>query len=207
MDRIDAQQTLYVQSQGKFKDVTDYFSDGNNEVQLAGSIELNTVLAKCLQEENLEQLVGITSQFRLNSLETAYFQTLDSFDVLNGKQRLLAHIILLSCSGFALLNDDLADIDTLEKMLDLRMNHAALHVHGAQIQLGNHEKIWAIQRYSMDMSQGLLCLANISGKEQQVTLGEDDLITEECWKDVFSGEEFVAGKHWVLKPYQVLVLV
>ena len=207
MDRIGAQQTLFIHSQGGFKDVNDYFSDGNNEIQLAGSVELNAAMVKCLQEGNTESLVGITSQFHLNSLETAYFHTLSNIDIFSDEQREFVHLAMLSLTGFPVLNVDLASIEPLQKMLDLRMKHDAFHVHGAQIQLGCHTQIWAIQRYSMDMSQSLLCLANFSSDDQKILLGEDDLVTDECWKDVFTGEEFVTGQHWTLKPYQVLVLI
>jgi hypothetical protein len=207
MDRIGAQQALFVHSQGRFMDVNDYFSDGNNEIQLAGSTELTSTLIKSLIEGNSNTLAGITSQFHLNSLETAYFHTLSNINHLDKKQRELAQWLLLVLTGIPTLDFESFALTSLEKMLNLRMNHDALYVHGVQIQLGAHEQIWAGQRYSMDMSRSLLCLANLSDEEQRIALGEDDLFPDEHWKDVFTENEFIAGQQWTLNPYQVLVLI
>lgn len=207
MDRIGAQQSLFIHSQGKSKDVNDYFSDGNNEVQIAGSVEMSTALIKCLQEGNTQTLVGITSHYRLNSLETAYFHTHTNISNLSNKQRSLANQLFLMLTGMPMVNIENLDIQSLDGLLNLRMNHPALHIQGAQIQLGSHEKIWGIQRYSMDMSQRLLYLANFSGEEQRIALGDDELVPDDIWWDLFTEQDFIAGQNWTLKPYQVMILV
>jgi hypothetical protein len=128
-------------------------------------------------------------------------------EVLNDEQRHLVQTIVCACSGIPVVDYIFPEIDNMETILNLRMSHAALHVHGAQIQLGDQEKIWAIQRYSMDMGQSLLCLANFSTEAQGITFAEDDLTTGQIWKDVLTNEEFTAGEHWVLQSYQAMVLV
>lgn len=207
MDRIGARQSLFVHSKGNFSDVNNYFSDGNNEIQLAGSTELTAMLVKSLQEGNSEAIAGVTSQFSLNSLETAYFHTYSNTDALSAEQSHLVRTIVCTCSGIPIVDFVPPEIKNLEAILNLRKNHTALHVQGAQIQLGTYEQIWAIQRYSMDMGQSLLCLANLSGESQKIIFGEEYLSAGEVWKDVFTGEEYTAGDKWGLKPYQVLLLV
>jgi hypothetical protein len=59
MDRIGAQQTLFIHSVGSFSDVNNYFSDGNNEMQLSGCTELSAALVKSLLEGNSDAIAGL----------------------------------------------------------------------------------------------------------------------------------------------------
>ncbi|MBI9051143.1 MAG: hypothetical protein JEZ00_17100 [Anaerolineaceae bacterium] len=112
LDRIAAQQFLLVHSAGNFSEVNRYFSDGNNEAQLAGSQEMASVLHTALQAGLTSLFTDITSQFRLNSLETAYFHAINHPHLDNEPHTIpkrkekfnLACSAMLSCTGTSSLD-------------------------------------------------------------------------------------------------------
>jgi hypothetical protein len=114
LDRITASQALLVQTRGSFLDVKNYFSDGNNEAQLAGSPDLASAILQALISEDTTPLTAITNQFNSVSLETGYFHAFNLAEDLlseftqhdlDSRQRfLLACFVLFSCAGVAALD-------------------------------------------------------------------------------------------------------
>ncbi len=233
LDRIHAPLALVMQSQGSFTDVRDYWSDGQNEVQLAGSAQFAEVLLKTVQNGDVFELTAMTDQFRSFSMETAYFHSLFFEDKVNNQlsmaQSLAAWFILLSCTGVSsvdvpsLMNTFLpaeeqsTEIPLAEKLqkifispafqqmaklLDFRQQNTAFSPLGAQISMQSTPAIWAVQRFSPDMVESVLCLVNASSQAQEITLGDDDLQPGSLWQDFRGGPILQAGKPWLVKPYE-----
>jgi hypothetical protein len=236
LDRMQASQSLVVQSQGDFKDVRDYWSDGQNEIQLAGSSQLTDVILDAIRTGHAGELAALTDTFHSFSMDTTYFHALESahidFNRYETPQRLIAWFILLSCTGVSALNlqslmdtflstaeHDLPPADQLQrlfcspsfkplaKLLSFRHQNAAFHPLGAQISLQSTPSIWAVQRFSPDTSQQVLCLANVSSKTQEITLTEEDIVADKSWQSIFGERTFQAGKPCLLQPYEGLWLI
>jgi hypothetical protein len=238
LDRIHASLALVMQSQGSFADVTDYWSDGQNEVQLAGSVQFSEIIFNALQNGDVCELTAMTDKFRSLSMETAYFHTLAPADGCNHQgsvnQALAAWFILLSCTGVCAL--DICSLmqlfltpeeqsneipmaeklmcvfnnpafQPLAKLLAFRLQNAAFHPLGAQISMQSTPAIWAVQRFSVDMVESVLCLVNCSSQAQEITLGEEDLQAGSYWQDFRGGKVFKAGEFWHLQPYEGLWLI
>ena len=144
----------------------------------------------------------------------------------------LASFILLSCSGVGSIDlelllalclpphtQDMSVCEQLDlffaseayqklrKLLIFREQYPAFHMQGAQIALHRHPHIWGVQRYSPDMINTVLCLANVSSKAQEIVLGEDEISKDTLWRDFNSEKQFQAGESWRLSPGEFLWLL
>jgi hypothetical protein len=242
LDRMTASQALLVQTRGSFLDVKNYFSDGNNEAQLAGSPDLASAILHALISEDTTPLTAITNQFNAVSLETGYFHAFNLAEDLlsqfiqhdpdSRRRFLLACFVLFSCAGVAALDLqtlfsifmplDLYEAPLSEQtqalfssqafqplaaMLDFRRQQPAFHPLGAQIPLTDIPHIWGVQRFSINMADNVLCLANYSSSMQEIRLGDDDIAPGSIWQDFRGEKQFSAGEIWQLNPYEYVWLV
>lgn len=93
----------------------------------------------------------------------------------------------------------------LKKLIDIRTLQPAFHPNATQFTLHLGEKIFAFWRQSVDRSQSIFALNNISDCEQSISLQDINLIETNDWYDLISGQQFPnLAEQLLLKPYQTL---
>ena len=111
------------------------------------------------------------------------------------------------------LQDLLADPGThhhqvfeqLKQLIRIRRQQAAFHPNATQftLQLGN--ALFGFWRQSMDRSQSIFCIANVSTQPQKLTLTDVNLIGVDSWHDLIGGEVYQSlDTEVTLTPCQVL---
>ena len=97
------------------------------------------------------------------------------------------------------LCDKLADTNTnqsivltaLSKRLKLRAKQAAFHPNATQFTLRLDDRVFGIWRQSLDRSQSIFALHNLSADTVNVLYAELNLIADEQWGDLLSNEMLV----------------
>jgi len=92
--------------------------------------------------------------------------------------------------------------DELKRRIGIRKKQEAFHPNATQYTLhfGNH--IFAFWRESLNRTQSIFAIHNISDQVQQIPLVELNLITTERWTDLLSGKSFSSqDTHLELPPY------
>jgi sucrose phosphorylase len=93
----------------------------------------------------------------------------------------------------------------LKQLIGIRRQQPAFHPNATQftLQTGNH--LFGIWRQSMDRSQSIFSISNISNSKQELSLSDINLIGTDQWRDLISGETFENIRGTVtLNPYQTL---
>jgi len=108
-----------------------------------------------------------------------------------------------------LLGDDTAHhrqvFDRLTKLIAIRRAQPAFHPNATQFTLQMPEGLFGFWRQSMDRSQSIFCIINISCEPRVLCLSDINLIVTDHWFDLISLAEFPeSNETLVLKPYQVL---
>ena len=108
-----------------------------------------------------------------------------------------------------LLGDDTAHhlqvFDRLTKLIAIRRAQPAFHPNATQFTLQMPEGLFGFWRQSMDRSQSIFCIFNISCEPRVLCLSDINLIVTDHWFDLISLAEFPeSNETLVLKPYQVL---
>lgn len=105
-----------------------------------------------------------------------------------------------------ILNDD--DLhhrklfDELRRIISIRKRQAAFHPNATQYTLHFGDHIFAFWRESLDRSQSIFAIHNISDTPQQIPLVELNLITTERWSDLLSDKSYSNhDTHLKLPPY------
>jgi len=93
----------------------------------------------------------------------------------------------------------------LNRILAIRRRQPAFHPNATQFTLHLGEKIFAFWRQSIDRSQSVFSLSNISAKKQTLNLADINLISTDEWHDLL-GEVSIAdlGGQLELEPYQTM---
>ncbi|MFK7853937.1 MAG: sugar phosphorylase [Granulosicoccus sp.] len=96
-------------------------------------------------------------------------------------------------------------IQALSKRLKLRAKQIAFHPNATQftVNIGN-QSIFGLWRQSLDRSQSIFALHNVSDENQLLETASLNLIDDEIWVDLLSGNAIEAGTHITLAPYQCL---
>ena len=92
--------------------------------------------------------------------------------------------------------------DELRRRIGIRKQQAAFHPNATQYTLhfGNH--VFAFWRESLDRSQSIFAIHNISDQPQKIPLVDLNLITTEKWTDLLSGTCYSCqDSHLELPPY------
>jgi len=95
----------------------------------------------------------------------------------------------------------------LKRRIHIRKLQDAFHPNATQytLHLGRH--IFAFWRQSMDRSQSIFAIHNVSGEMQEVSLAEVNLIVTDDWVDLISGQPISdRGGCLVFQPYQSMWL-
>ena len=92
---------------------------------------------------------------------------------------------------------------TLSERLRLRAIQPAFHPNATQFTLQLDERVLGVWRQSLDRSQSIFALHNVSGETVALSTDALNLIADEAWRDVLSGEEIDADAAEItLAPYQ-----
>ncbi len=91
----------------------------------------------------------------------------------------------------------------LSERLRIRARQPGFHPNATQFTLPLDERVFGLWRQSMDRSQSIFALHNVSPDTIEVPLAALNLIDDERWVDLLSGERLEAGQtEIVLAPYQ-----
>ncbi|WP_171126792.1 MULTISPECIES: sugar phosphorylase [unclassified Ruegeria] len=94
-------------------------------------------------------------------------------------------------------------LSELSKRLRLRSQQAAFHPNATQFTLRLDDRVFGIWRQSLDRSQSIFALHNVSAEQVHVNPAEINMIAEETWTDALTGEILATnGPDIVLAPYQ-----
>lgn len=97
--------------------------------------------------------------------------------------------------------------DQLRALLTLRREQPAFHPNATQymLHLGSH--VFAFWRQSIDRSQSIFCLSNVSDREQLINLSDINLLSTDEWVDLISMRTISElDSQLCLSPYQTLWL-
>ena len=95
--------------------------------------------------------------------------------------------------------------ERLKQLIRIRRQQAAFHPNATQFTLQLGHALFGFWRQSMDRSQSIFCIANVSTELQILALSDVNLIGTDCWRDLVSGETYQdLDTRVTLEPYQVL---
>ncbi|NNC98769.1 MAG: alpha-amylase [Gammaproteobacteria bacterium] len=93
----------------------------------------------------------------------------------------------------------------LSRLISIRRKQRAFHPNATQFTLHLGSRIFGFWRQSIDRSQSIFCIQNISIHEVSLALSDINLIGTENWYDLISGEEIGdLSVTMTLKPYQCM---
>jgi sucrose phosphorylase len=91
----------------------------------------------------------------------------------------------------------------MSKRLKLRARQPAFHPNATQFTLSLDDRVFGIWRQSLDRTQSIFALHNVSDETVRISPAAINLIEGEDWIDLLSGEEIdMAGQDIVFVPYQ-----
>ena len=94
-------------------------------------------------------------------------------------------------------------LSALSERLRLRSRQPAFHPNATQFTLRLDERVFGVWRQSLDRSQSVFALHNVSSAQVDIPISALNLIADEDWIDILSGEKLVEGQVDVsLAPYQ-----
>ncbi len=112
---------------------------------------------------------------------------------------------------YPVLNDKLADstsnqavvLKVLSERLVLRAKQPAFHPNATQFTLRLDDRLFGIWRQSLDRSQSIFAIHNVSADVVNVSYSSLNLIADEQWGDLLSGETLLEDQTDIsLQPYQ-----
>ena len=91
----------------------------------------------------------------------------------------------------------------LSARLKLRAKQPAFHPNATQFTLSLDDRVFGIWRQSLDRTQSIFALHNVSDEEVEIPVSHLNLIEDEVWADLISGEDIRAfGGDLQFAPYQ-----
>ena len=95
-----------------------------------------------------------------------------------------------------------AVFDELRRRINIRRQQAAFHPNATQYTLHFGPQVFAFWRESLDRSQSVFALHNISNEPQTIALVELNLIATEIWYDLLTGDLYDHNDTYIeLPPY------
>jgi len=110
------------------------------------------------------------------------------------------------------LEDALADQNSshhivynqLKQLLKIRRRQSAFHPNATQFTLHLGDQLFGFWRQSLDRQQSIFCISNISDQVQRLSLADINLIDNEQWHDLISGQPCSGGNGIEMEPYQTV---
>jgi sucrose phosphorylase len=101
------------------------------------------------------------------------------------------------------LSDQARVLKAMSERLKLRARQPALHPNATQFTLALDERIFGIWRQSLDRTQSIFALHNVSADHVALPITALNLIDDEAWADLITGEPVRPGEGEIaLAPYQ-----
>jgi sucrose phosphorylase len=93
----------------------------------------------------------------------------------------------------------------LRHLLAVRRRQAAFHPNATQYTLHLGTRVFGFWRQSMDRSQSIFCVSNVTPESRTVRLADINLISTDRWWDLIAGTEVdLAAPALQLEPYQTV---
>ena len=92
----------------------------------------------------------------------------------------------------------------LKELLKIRRQQSAFHPNATQFTLHLGDQLFGFWRQSLDRQQSVFCISNISDQGQTLTLADINLIDNEQWHDLISGQPCSGGNGIEMEPYQTV---
>ncbi|MBV0912395.1 sugar phosphorylase [Anianabacter salinae] len=89
----------------------------------------------------------------------------------------------------------------LSRRIRLRARQPAFHPNATNFTLGLDRRIFGLWRQSLDRDQSIFALHNVSAETVKVAVSDINLIADEDWVDVLTGER-IGGDMIEMAPYQ-----
>lgn len=106
----------------------------------------------------------------------------------------------------ARLDDPASDqsrvLEALRGLLRLRGRQAAFHPNATQLTLQLDDRLLGVWRQSLDRNQSIFALHNVSSEVVEIDAFALNLIDDEDWRDLLSGDPIDPAGQIVLAPYQ-----
>ncbi|WP_394128954.1 sugar phosphorylase [Shewanella maritima] len=96
-------------------------------------------------------------------------------------------------------------LSQLSKLIEIRKEQSAFHPNAIQFTLHLGLGMFGVWRQSLDRKQSIFCISNVTDQQQDLVLGEINLIITESWKDLISQVSIDEEQSvMVLAPYQTV---
>ena len=92
----------------------------------------------------------------------------------------------------------------LKQLLKIRRQQSAFHPNATQFTLHLGDQLFGFWRQSLDRQQSVFCISNISDQGQTLTLADINLIDNEQWHDLISGQPCSGGNGIEMETYQTV---
>lgn len=93
-------------------------------------------------------------------------------------------------------------LNGLTVLLQIRIKQPAFHPNAVQYTLHLGDQVFAFWRQSIDRSQSIFCIFNVTDKPVSIPLSSVNLTTLDTWVDLVSGDTYLATDHRLeLAPY------
>ena len=93
----------------------------------------------------------------------------------------------------------------MQKIIELRRQQPAFHPNATQFTLHLGDHLFGFWRQSMDREQSIFCISNITNLPQTLNLSDINLIDNQSWLDIITGDLCIADNQSVsMEPYQTL---
>ena len=92
----------------------------------------------------------------------------------------------------------------LKQLLKIRRQQSAFHPNATQFTLHLGDQLFGFWRQSLDRQLSVFCISNISDQGQTLTLADINLIDNEQWHDLISGQPCSGGNGIEMEPYQTV---
>ena len=92
----------------------------------------------------------------------------------------------------------------LKQLLKIRRRQTAFHPNATQFTLHLGDQLFGFWRQSLDRQQSIFCISNISNQVQHLSLADINLIDNEQWQDLISGQPCTPNAQLPMQPYQTV---
>ena len=92
----------------------------------------------------------------------------------------------------------------LKQLLKIRRRQSAFHPNATQFTLHLGDQLFGFWRQSLDRQESIFCISNISNQVQHLSLTDINLIDNEQWQDLISGQPCRPNLQLPMQPYQTV---
>ncbi|MDA8903524.1 sugar phosphorylase [Porticoccaceae bacterium] len=92
----------------------------------------------------------------------------------------------------------------LKQLLKIRRHQTAFHPNATQFTLHLGDQLFGFWRQSLHRQQSIFCISNISSQVQHLSLADINLIDNEEWQDLISGQPCTPNAQLPMQPYQTV---